>query len=71
MKTHYAHLYRGNESNPYDDWGSTYCGLEYTESTLSNNINEVNCKTCVKRYNKEKEYEKNCDFIKIESLTKQ
>ncbi len=55
MKTHYAEVERGNESNPNDEWGVTLCGLEHTESPLSNNINHVGCKRCLKGYKKYKE----------------
>jgi hypothetical protein len=52
MKTHYAMVERGNESTPWDEWGSTLCGLEYTESELSNDISKVTCKKCIKAYPK-------------------
>ncbi len=52
MKTHFANVDRANESNTSDEWGTTLCGLEYTESPLSDNIKEVNCQTCLKRYPK-------------------
>lgn len=51
MKTHYAIYERANESNPDDEWGYTACGLEYTESPLSNNPKYVTCKKCLKRIN--------------------
>jgi hypothetical protein len=51
-RTHYAELERGNESNPHDEWSTTLCGLEYAESPLSNQIKDVDCKTCIKRYPK-------------------
>lgn len=50
MKTHYAIVERGNESTPHDEWGQTLCGLEYTESPLSNDITYVSCKKCIKAY---------------------
>ncbi len=48
MKTHYALVDRANESNPHDEWGDTFCGLEYTESPLTNRKDEVTCKKCLK-----------------------
>ncbi len=55
MKIHYAPLDRANESDNNDYWGSTACGLEITESPLTNKWGEVNCKKCL---NKKKLYEK-------------
>ena len=52
MKTHFAEVERGNESNPYDEWGPTLCGLEFTESPLTNNIKYVTCKKCIKAFPK-------------------
>lgn len=51
-KIHYADVDYGNESNPYDEWSETICGLEYTESELSNKIEDVTCKKCIKSYQK-------------------
>lgn len=59
MKTHYASVERGNESNPHDEWFETACGLEYTESPLSNDIRYVTCKKCLSRQMKWEEYVKN------------
>jgi hypothetical protein len=49
-KTHYANCDRANESDNNDYWGTTACGLEYTESPLSDRIEYVTCKKCLKRY---------------------
>jgi len=50
MKTHYGWVERGNESNPNDEWAEeTLCGLKYTESPLSNDIKDVDCKNCLRR----------------------
>jgi hypothetical protein len=38
-KTHYATVERATEDTIHDEWGSTLCGLEYTESNLTNDIN--------------------------------
>lgn len=46
-KTHYAEVLYGTECNPSDDWGYTACGLEYTESPLSNKWDNVDCKRCI------------------------
>ena len=48
MKTHYAQCDRANESDNNDYWGKTSCGLQETESDLTENIKEVNCKNCLK-----------------------
>jgi hypothetical protein len=55
MKTHYATVERANESDNQDYWSNTLCGLEYTESPISNHINEVSCKKCINRYKKYEE----------------
>ena len=52
MKTHYATVDKANESNNHDEWHTTLCGLEETESPLDDNIKYVSCKKCLKRYNK-------------------
>jgi len=52
MKIHFAEVERGNESNPHDEWGSTLCGLEYTQSPITNKINEVTCKKCLRAFPK-------------------
>ena len=54
MKTHYAQCDRANESDNQDYWSSTACGLEYTESDMSENEKYVNCKNCIKVINKRK-----------------
>jgi len=58
MKTHLADVTYGNESNPHDEWSSTYCGLEYTESPLTNKIEFVTCKRCKQVHEKLKEKSK-------------
>lgn len=58
-KTHFAEIERGNESNPYDEISSTLCGLEETESPVTNKIEEVTCKKCLKsfpKYNQQMNY---------------
>jgi hypothetical protein len=49
-KTHYASCDRANESDPEDYWGKTLCGLEYTESPMSDRIEYVTCKNCLNRH---------------------
>lgn len=56
-KTHYASCDRANESDNNDYWSNTYCGLEYTESPLSDRIEYVTCKKCLARYKKQQERE--------------
>jgi hypothetical protein len=51
-KTHYATVERATEDTIHDEWGRTLCGLEYTESNLTNDINMVSCKKCKKLYSK-------------------
>jgi len=51
-KTHFAEVERGNESNPHDEWERTLCGLEYTESPITNKIEEVTCKKCLRAFPK-------------------
>lgn len=69
MKTHYAECDRGNESNPHDEWFETLCGLEYTESPVSDDIKVVDCKKCIKAHPRYLESLK--DAIKYESTMKQ
>lgn len=47
-KTHYAHVDRANESDNTEYWSSTACGLEYTESLLTDKPKEVTCKNCLR-----------------------
>ena len=49
MKTHYGHCDRANESDNTDYWSATYCGLEYTESPITDKVSQVTCKNCLKR----------------------
>lgn len=49
MKTHFAYCDRANESDNTNYWGITACGLEYTESPVTDRKNEVTCKNCIKR----------------------
>lgn len=53
-KTHFAPVALANESNPQDDWGISYCGLEYTESPFSWRIEYVTCKKCLAAYQRER-----------------
>jgi hypothetical protein len=53
-KTHYATCDKANESDNNNYWSNTFCGMEYTESPLSDRIQDVNCKKCLKRYEKQK-----------------
>ena len=51
-KTHYAICERANESDNTNYWSDTACGLEYTESELTDNPKYVTCKKCLNRINK-------------------
>ncbi len=50
VKIHFAEVDKANESDNNDYWGTTLCGLEYTESPMTNKINEVTCKKCLKAF---------------------
>lgn len=47
-KIHYAICERANESYNRDEWSETACGLEYTESPLTDRKKEVTCKNCLR-----------------------
>lgn len=51
-KTHFAHVERGNESQPFDEWSTTACGLEECESPASDNWEYVTCKRCLGKKDK-------------------
>lgn len=51
-KTHFAFCEHANESDNNDYWTPTLCGLEETESPLSDRIEYVSCKKCLKIYEK-------------------
>jgi hypothetical protein len=51
-KTHFAEITKANESNSFDEEGTTLCGLEYTESPVTNKIEEVTCKKCLRAFPK-------------------
>lgn len=52
MKTHFAYCEQATESDNQTYWSNTLCGLEYTESPLSDNISYVSCKKCLKIHEK-------------------
>jgi len=52
MKTHFATCDKANESDNNDYWSVTLCGIENPESPISDKIVDVNCKKCLKRYQK-------------------
>ncbi len=52
MKTHFALVERANENDNNDYWSTTLCGLEETESPLSDDIKLVDCKKCIKQFPK-------------------
>jgi len=51
IKTHFATVERGNENTSFDEWSTTLCGLEYTEN-VTNRIEEVTCKKCLRAFPK-------------------
>jgi len=51
-KTHYAICDHANESDNNDYWSSTACGIEYTESELTDRLKEVTCKNCLRVINR-------------------
>lgn len=61
MKTHYAEVERGNESDPTDYWDEkSLCGLSY--ENFENDWELVDCKKCLKKkaeYYKQKERDLN------------
>ena len=61
-KTHYALCDHANESDNSDYWSSTLCGLEETESPLSDRINNVDCKHCLRIYPKFREQMENIQW---------
>lgn len=53
MKTHFAiKTYSANESCNQDEWTNTWCGLEDTESPVTQNEELVTCKNCKKALEK-------------------
>ena len=54
-KTHYGTVDRANESDNYDYWSDTFCGLKEAEVRMSDNIKFVNCKRCLKSYEKQRD----------------
>lgn len=50
-KTHFAHVERGNESNPHDDWGTTACGMTEYESPVTDELEYVTCTKCIRIVN--------------------
>ena len=56
-KTHYGSIEQANESDNQIYYGVTLCGLEYTESPISNLIEEVSCIKCISIFYKYKNYE--------------
>lgn len=55
-KVHYASCDRANESDNTDYWSATWCGLEYTESDLTDDRELVTCGNCLRVMNKYKKY---------------
>lgn len=51
-KTHYGQVDRANESDNQDWWSNTLCGMEYTESPMTDRIEYTTCKKCIKVYDK-------------------
>ena len=50
--THYASCDRANESDNTDWWSNTICGRdpdEHEDLGLTDNVNYVTCKQCLKR----------------------
>ena len=55
MKTHYASVERGNESDPMDYWSDPICNTSAEEPNIEDDWNLVDCKKCLKLRS---EYEK-------------
>ncbi len=64
-KTHYAAVDRANESDNNDYWGRTACGLDECESPMSNRIEEITCKRCLKRINQTNKTSKQNEKISV------
>ncbi len=53
MRTHYAGCDKATESDPFDYWDEfTACGLQETESRLTDIVDQVTCKNCIKAIGK-------------------
>lgn len=52
MKVHYAQCDKATESNSHDYWSCTICGIEETESSMTEIKREVTCKRCLKAITK-------------------
>jgi hypothetical protein len=52
MKTHFAQVERGNESNPDDEWSDPLCNTLSDNLDVSNDWRFVSCKKCLSRKEK-------------------
>jgi hypothetical protein len=51
-KIHFAEVEKANESQNFDEWAMTLCGLQYGEHIVTDKIQEVTCKKCLKAFPK-------------------
>jgi len=49
-ETHYAEVDRATEGDNMEYWTDTACGLKEFEGDMSDNIEHVTCKNCLKRF---------------------
>lgn len=53
-KTHYAFVDLGNESQMHDDWSDPICGVQGENGHLTDKIEFVTCKKCLKKLQSKK-----------------
>ncbi len=68
MKTHYATVERGNESDPLDEWSDPICGTQSEDIVLYNEWSVVDCKKCLNQREKfeafrKQEMEASCKYM--------
>lgn len=51
-QTHYGSCDRANESDNTSYWSDTICGLKEAEVDMTDNIDHVTCKNCLRVFNK-------------------
>ncbi len=78
MKTHFATVERGNESNPSDEWSEPLCNTETSNDIdVSNTWASVSCKKCLnlrgkfeQETNQEMEYSCNdmAEYLKVHNI---
>lgn len=54
VKTHYSTYNKENVNDKCDGWSPTFCGLDDNETVITDRIENVTCKKCLKIYEKQK-----------------